>query len=359
MISSVSYGVNVDNKIPFYTVIIKSVENPIINNNFSNPYVEITYPENGTDIPYNFVEVLGYAMDNDGIKEMIWTWECGPMSITDNDSINNLEYLTFRISIFNLPIGTHKVTVTFIDIYNNSGSDYITFTYGGNSNPNKPNRPIGPDQGIVNNDYTFSTHSVDPDDDDIRYGWDWDGDNVVDEWTEYFESGVNVETNHFWSFEGIYNVKVKAEDILGKTSDFSLPHTIHISSNNPPDKPSIPDGSLYGRIGVSYSYSSSTIDIDGDKIYYLFDWDDETTSGWHGPYSSADTVSISHIWENSGSYQVKVKAKDDPNDDGDLSDGMESYWSDPLAITMPRGKPFLNFVENYPLLYRLLQKFLR
>jgi hypothetical protein len=309
------------------------------------PIVEILYPENGTDLPSNYLEVIGYAMDPDGMTYMEWTYQLGSYIYYDNETFGLAQYVNFRIQVFNLQPGTHTVTVVFYDIYNNTGSDSVTVYYEENSAPEKPNRPEGPESGTVGTEYTYSTHSTDADDDKIKYGWDWDGDNVVDEWTGFYPSGEIVNTSHIWNYEGIYNVKVKAQDEKGGESGFSSPLTVHIISNNPPNKPTVPSGSTAGVPGISYSYSTSTVDPDGDKVYYMFNWDDGTEPEWEGSFESGSSVSFSHIWNAKGTYSIKVKAKDDPNGDGDLSDGLESVWSDPLPITMPKAKS-INLLEN-------------
>jgi len=89
---------------------------------------------------------------------------------------------------------------------------------------------------------------------------------------------------------------------------------------------------------VSYSYTSSAIDPNGDRIYYQFDWDDGSKSEWFGPYLSGQSISVSHIWNNKGSFQIKIKAKD--------VNGEEGVWSDPLAISLPKIK------QNSILFYR-------
>ena len=226
----------------------------------------------------------------------------------------------------------------------------VTISPPGNSPPNTPGKPSGPTSGNIDVSYTYTTSTVDPDDNLVRYGWDWDGDNVVDEWTPYYHSGSTVTIVHSWSTPGTYHIKVKAEDELGLQSGFSESLTVVISSNSPPVKPSI-SGPTNGRIGVSYTYTAITSDPDGDKIYYMFDWGDGTTSGWLGPYNSGQSVSASHIWSNQGSYVIKVKAIDDPNGDGDISDGIESVWSDPLPITMPYIHIlFYSLIERFPIL---------
>ena len=79
-----------------------------------------------------------------------------------------------------------------------------------------------------------------------------------------------------------------------------------LSDNQPPNKPNRPDGETSGSAGTEYTYSSITTDLDGDQIYYWFDWDDGTNSGWIGPYASGEEVSTTHIWDQRGNYQVKV-----------------------------------------------------
>jgi len=132
--------------------------------------------------------------------------------------------------------------------------------------------------------------------------------------------------------------------------------------NNPPYKPSKPGGQVNGEPGETYRYTTNTSDFDGDDIYYLFDWGDGTDTGWLGPYISGETARISHEWVEKGNYNIKVKAKDDPNGDGNLSDGEESIWSEPLSISMPKTKiiqtPFLDFLENHPHLFPFLRQIL-
>jgi hypothetical protein len=125
--------------------------------------------------------------------------------------------------------------------------------------------------------------------------------------------------------------------------------------SNPPVKPAAPSGPATGKVGTEYTYTSSTTDPDGDQVSYLFDWGDNTSSGWVGPFASGATASAVKTWTTKGSYSVKVVAKD--------THGVVSVWSDPLPITMPYVfHPFLQFLEKllerfpnaFPLLRALL-----
>jgi PKD repeat protein len=138
--------------------------------------------------------------------------------------------------------------------------------------------------------------------------------------------------------DGGYTLLVEAIDSdrnIGHDSKiFTIKNYEEPPNNNAPDKPNRPTGENEGKIDEEYSFTTSTNDIDGDQVYYKWDWDDET-SGWLGPYNSGETCEASHIWDDEGSYSIKVKAKDQYGD--------ESPWSDPLSITMPKKKMFNSF----------------
>jgi hypothetical protein len=129
-----------------------------------------------------------------------------------------------------------------------------------------------------------------------------------------------------------------------KPGDRDRPKSLSLSfrSNHPPDIPEKPLGPTSGKINVNYTYTTKTTDLDGDQVYYLWDWGDGNTSGWLGPYNSGVPCEAKYIWnEKRGShnYNIKVKAKDIYK--------KESDWSDPLPITMPYSfdTPILHFLE--------------
>ena len=122
-----------------------------------------------------------------------------------------------------------------------------------------------------------------------------------------------------------------------------------------PVKPDAPEGSTSGGADVEYTYTAATTDPDGDDVYYLFDWGDGKFSGWVGPKNSGQTASANHKWTEQGDYQIRVKAKDDH--------GVQSEWSDPLPISMPRNKqlidlPFFDILEKFPRLFPILRNIL-
>ena len=137
---------------------------------------------------------------------------------------------------------------------------------------------------------------------------------------------------------------------------FCDPSTAIGAESNPPVTPTDLDGPTNPNYQQTHSYSASSTDPDGDKVYYLFDWGDDTFSGWIGPYNSGTTGYADHQWTEQGNFEIRVRAKDDH--------GTQSEWSDPLPITLPKAHTsntwfqylFNQFLENHPILWQILHQ---
>ena len=216
-----------------------------------------------------------------------------------------------------------------------------------NNPPEKPDIPDGPLSGTIGKKYDYMSSTSDPDGDLVRYGWDWNGDGNVDELTNYYASGASVRISHSWNSPGIYHVKVISEDLYGKKSGFSDSIEVQITDNIAPGKPIIISRHSSGIPGVSYMFSASAIDPDDNKIYYKFDWGDGTNSEWSGPYESEDICEVSHIFEQARNYNIRVKAKDENNDESPWSEILLIKISEPrLKITIKEGFNFLGRVTT-------------
>ena len=99
--------------------------------------------------------------------------------------------------------------------------------------------------------------------------------------------------------------------------------------NLPPDIPDQPDGPTQGVVDEELTFSGVTTDPEGEQIYYMFDWGDNTSSSWVGPYNSGVAGEASNVWTDAGEYDIRVKAKD--------VNGSESDWSIPLTVTIVEG----------------------
>lgn len=97
------------------------------------------------------------------------------------------------------------------------------------------------------------------------------------------------------------------------------------SVNNPPCQPSRPVGPTIIDINSYYSYWSCSTDPDGDKIHYIWCFDDSCDCCTN-IYASGEGSTIDHCWANYGLFRVQVMAMDEH--------GAYSQWSDPLYVAV-------------------------
>ncbi|HMA82827.1 MAG TPA: C25 family cysteine peptidase [Candidatus Thermoplasmatota archaeon] len=109
---------------------------------------------------------------------------------------------------------------------------------------------------------------------------------------------------------------------------FGDPTLAIAEDSDPPLKPTL-NGPTSGAIDEEQTYEALTTDPEGDAVFYMFDWGDDTYSEWFGPYESGEPISASYTWTEKGDYEIRVKAKDDH--------GVMGEWSDPLPISMPNS----------------------
>lgn len=194
----------------------------------------------------------------------------------------------------------------------------------------------------------------DKNNDDIFFKVDWGDYN--EETTDFIKSGSSIKVSHTYKECGDYTIKVRAYD-----NDFSdnynpdmkselVTYNITVSVNWPPIALREPQGPTKIKIGQQATYTTSAHEHDGDPIYYKFDWFGEQTE-WLGPYESDETVSASHSWSDAGTVLVCVKAIDDPNRDGDLSDGLETDWKC-TSVEVPRYRNYdCSILEKFIQMY--------
>ncbi|MBS3802571.1 MAG: PKD domain-containing protein [Candidatus Thermoplasmatota archaeon] len=194
----------------------------------------------------------------------------------------------------------------------------------GNTEPSIPEKPLGPGVCNVGVIYEFSTQTMDPDDDPVRYGWDFNGDEYVDKWTDYTPSSTSSIIEYGFVSTGPYNISVLAEDLVGSQTGFS--DKLTVIGNMPPSEPMI-DGSIQGESGISYEYEIVSTDAQGSEISYFIDWGDGTTEGWTRTLPSGESLFVSHTWQEKDTYVIKAKAKDEYEG--------ESDWST-LEVKMPK-----------------------
>ncbi|MDP1884395.1 MAG: hypothetical protein Q8L10_03410 [Candidatus Moranbacteria bacterium] len=132
-------------------------------------------------------------------------------------------------------------------------SQAISYDLTAVSSNNPPAIPVitGPTTGIVNTNYNFTATATDPDGDQLKYGIDWDNNNIIDQWlpgTGVVNSGISQTATRQWPTVGAKTFKVNACDSKGGCSAWSSPFRITIST--PPD-PCASIDPIAGRCGVA------------------------------------------------------------------------------------------------------------
>jgi len=192
----------------------------------------------------------------------------------------------------------------------------------------------------------------------IHGGWSWGSDHYY-----FWEFGYSAIFYHEYEFNHYYHSPDDTIEHMNLTYDkkgtrlliATLAVLAQMSSiNSPPEKPNI-TGFTSGKPEIEYEYKFSSIDPEGDGIYYYIDWGDTTNTGWMGPYNSSEEISLSHSWINSGTYIIKAKAKD--------IFGAEGDWGT-LQVTIPRlknikGNLILKFLERFSNIFPVLKYLLK
>ncbi len=194
----------------------------------------------------------------------------------------------------------------------------------------------GPYEGNIMEDIEFdgtATGGIPP----YEYFWDYGDGNT---------SSGDPHPTHNYANAGNYTVTLTVTDYENNTAS----DTTWALINTPPDAPMI-TGEKNGKKGKEYEYTITGSDPDGDMLYLIIDWGDNTSSGMLGPYDGSYEITMKHAWEE-GTYTIKAAARD------------LFVWGPEgtLEVTMPKSKAsyfninLLNWLfEQFPNVLPLLR----
>lgn len=311
-----------------YTVIFTVEDNEGITESVeTNATIYTDYINITLDIPDNATEtepVQFSATASNGVEPYNWSWDFGDenTSTEQNPTHTFATYDNYTITVnVTDALGISNEVSTTIEILKKATLDIDAG---------------GPYEGAIDYPVSFSG-SVE--DGTPPYSWYWkfgDGATSTDQYPV-----------HTYSNPGQYTVSLTVtdnEDRLGKVNT-----TVTISQNYAPAKPTV-SGTFKGDEDRRYTYTIATNDPDGDMVFFYVDWGDGENSGWIGPYNSGEQVRVNHIWDDDGSYLLKVKAKD-PYD-------AESDWTI-NEVRMPYNvdNPFVNLLEKLSIRFPFLEPF--
>jgi len=193
--------------------------------------------------------------------------------------------------------------------------------------------------GDVDQELTFSFTSDDHEKQDLTYKVDWDDGTTTD--AGPFPANTTIQLSHSWDAEDDYFITAQAFDIQDKPSVVSDPFWIRIG-DEPPRKPDI-DGPISGAPGVEIDFMFSADDPEDDQVSFNIKWGDGSEIEETEFVDSGETATISHVWENTGTFMVEARAQD--------QFGFWSNWED-FQIKIPRNRAI-----SYNLIDLLLERF--
>ena len=129
--------------------------------------------------------------------------------------------------------------------------------------------------------------------------------------TIYDPGTLNTSTPYYWQIVAWDNIGLFTEGPIWKFTT---------AGNIPPYPPIIISGPSFGGPGINHTFSAIASDPEGDDVYYMWDWGDGNFSDWIGPFDITTPVETNYSWNNSGEYEIKVRAKDVHNATGDWSE---------------------------------------
>jgi photosystem II stability/assembly factor-like uncharacterized protein len=304
-------------------------DDPLPNNGNTNVGVNPTLSVNVNDPDADSMTISFYDASDDSLIGI------------DDDVINGgRAYITWS----NLLTSTTYNWYTIADDGEYSTESEI-WSFTTKADNNEPLIPINPiplnDATVIDYNVTLSVEVDDPDSDSLTVTfYDASDDSLigtdfsVQSGTRAFIGWFNLDPLNMYSWyavadDGDYSTK----------SDVWSFVTVYDNDNNPPSIPNI-IGEENGKPGEEYAYTLNSIDPDGDDIIYCIQWGDDTEEICLGPYPSSEDVTVSHIYQERGSYTIKAKAED--------TNEAESDWGT-LVVRIPKFKTFkiIDLIINY------------
>ncbi len=173
--------------------------------------------------------------------------------------------------------------------------------------PRTPPIPTGPLLALINQPTTYSANASDPDNNLATLTFFWDGQESTA--VTLAQGATSAEATHIYTKLGSFQIFIVATDDAGLLSDSSSGLRINVIEPGPLP-PTLPDGSDTTFLNQNYTYTSAAILPDGDSLFMIFSWGDgdSTLTGWD---TSAALFSANHIYYDTGTFVIRVRAIDD------------------------------------------------
>ncbi len=194
------------------------------------------------------------------------------------------------------------------------GDPTVTLKLPGKNNtaPNPPSKPWGSANPIFKKWWTYHTEVYDPDNDQVKLQWEWDG-NEGKHWWGPYNSNETVTIIYRWSTEGNHTVRVRAMDEFNATGNWSDYFNVSVSFD------------------CNIEHDSSPVVL-GDEVQFtgMASGGSEPYTSWYydfgdGNYSQQQNPS--HTYGTLGTYNVTLNVTDSQN--------ISSNFSKVIDVVLP------------------------
>jgi parallel beta-helix repeat protein len=180
--------------------------------------------------------------------------------------------------------------------------------------------------------------------------WNSTSEEIGNYWSDYIEKYPDARDN---DDNGIWDTPYEISSDNMDNIKYDYYPSVDPISYQPTFKPilnCLQDHTI--NFGEICEFTFKTIHPLNLQIRYYIDWGDGDFYDSPIFYESGETSEIEqHIYNEKRSYIVRVKSIDE--------NGIESQWSDPWEMSVPKNKNmnhlFINFLENHSILFRILQ----
>jgi len=288
----------------------------------------ITGPTNGEpDIEYDF-SFITEDPEEDDILSIEINWDDGTVEEIEGPFDSGEEVV---VSHTWTEEDRFDVSARSIDEWDESAWSYPYPVKIGDQPPSNP-AITGKRYGDPQEEISFTFVATDEEGENIKYIIDW-GDGEITE-TSYQPSGTQITETHSWDSNNDYAMKARAIDIKNKEGDWE-PYPIRIG-DKPPNNVKI-YGAVQGLPGVKYEYAFLSVDPENDNVTYEIDWGDGNVET-HGPIPSGEILVVSHSWNNTRTFIIKARTKDDFD--------YYNTWTE-FSVIIPRSKiAYHNLLES-------------
>ena len=127
----------------------------------------------------------------------------------------------------------YNVRFSVVDNDGNMDTLFCNIIIQEQSPPDTPDAPSGQTDALTGNTYVYTVVTLDPEGDDIQYGWNFDDGGSI-QWSEWYSSDESCSMSHTWNSLGTHLVRVKARDIWGGESNWSDPLMVTTEDDDNP-----------------------------------------------------------------------------------------------------------------------------